>query len=100
MTLPNRYTSDSIQPADDVVEYSSFVSDIDFITDLGQAVRRIDIVDGGSGSLVITTRGSAAASPSTTRTLTGLVAGDKIGPVQVYGITASGTDVAKIRVYL
>jgi len=99
-TFNQRYKADSIQPGDDVIEYSSFGADINFVALFGQPVRRIDIVTAGSGAIVLKTRGGQAAASPTNRTLTGLLDGDKIGPVQVLAIIASGTSVTKVRVYI
>ncbi|MFA5186317.1 MAG: hypothetical protein WC551_07580 [Patescibacteria group bacterium] len=96
-----RYSPDSTQPADDVIEYSSFIGGIDFVATLGQPVRLIQVITAGSGSLVVETRRSAATNGgAVNRTLTGLIAGDRIGPVQINKIIESGTNVTKVRVYL
>jgi hypothetical protein len=85
---------DTIEPAEDVKEFSSFAADIDLITELGSA-RIIEIIDAGSGSLAV----KMASNGGVTRVLTGLANGYKTPLGQFQTIVASGTDVAKVRVW-
>jgi hypothetical protein len=84
-----------IAPGEDLFEYASFSADIP-LTELGGFCRFIQVVSATNGTLVVRTQLSGA----TGRTLTGLAAGDVIGPVQIRGILASGTaNVTRIRCY-
>ncbi len=81
-------------PPSDFLEYTSFAADPDLVAagSTGFGARLIQIVDAGSGSLVLTT------GDGNNRTASGLVNGDEL-----YGwfsaIITTGTNVTKIRVY-
>lgn len=93
-------TVDSISPAYDVVEFSSFGADIDLTTAASswckRPARAITIVTAGAGGLVIQVVNPDAV---TNRTLSALTSGERLEPIQVRKIIASGTTVSKIRVY-
>ena len=85
---------DDVLPSTDFVEYSLFSTDIDLVAALGTA-RYIEVVEAGSGALVV----KLASNGGVTRTMTGLAAGYRTPIGQFRTIVASGTSVAKVRVW-
>lgn len=86
MSIPN---PDSISPASDVRQYTSFASDIDLTAEGGAPCRFLRVV--GAGTLAIVTAGSDGA----TRTLT--VADGWELPVQAT-VIKSATNVTSVTV--
>lgn len=90
--------ADSITVPSDLIEYSSFASDIDLTAEhttgpnAGQRARYIRVVSAGSGVLNVKLEGGEG----NTRSLT--VANDEQILGQFETIVASGTSVSKIRV--
>lgn len=97
-------TQESISPAWDVKEFSSFGADIDLTTSTHCTIvpprpaRALTVVTAGSGGLVlqmVTSSGGAVVN----RTLSALTDGEKLEPLQIRKIISSGTTVTKVRVY-
>ena len=71
--------------------YTSFVADINLITEKGETARRVRINTAGSGAL------SVSYPNGDTDTITGLLAGDVL-EVQATKILSSGTSVGSVTV--
>lgn len=100
MGFPYKIQPHMIGESEDVIEYTNFSSDIDFVATFGQAVRTLEIVTASNGTIVIQTVGSGSLATPVNRTLTALASGYYIG-AQTTKIVASGTSgITKVRAWL
>jgi hypothetical protein len=96
-------THESVSPAFDVKEFTSFAGDIDLTSAthsyMKRPARAITIVAVGAAPTLVLQMVDPNGAPLN-RTLTALTAGEKLEPIQVRKIIASGTaDITKVRVY-
>lgn len=82
--------ADSTKPGIDIVEITSFASDLDIQATYGRPARHIEVITAGAGALVL-----RCASSTADRTLT--VYDKWARALQVTHIRSAGTSVTKVQ---